>query len=127
MTLYWVAKGAYALLSVAFPFIIVATAFINHRVILGYFSWIKGLLKSNLAFGIVAIFMSVLAHPIVGGYLLFKAWRSRNANRAEDPYEAERKGDYINYEEVEEIDDFLDLTDVKKKKEEINKKYEDLL
>lgn len=122
MMLYWVAKGIFTILSATFPFVLIATAFVNHRVVLDYLSWIRGLLKSNTVLGILAVIFTIIAHPLVAGYLLYKAIRTRKSKGANKPRVS---GEYIEYEEV--ADDFLDLSDVKNKEREIRNKYEDLL
>lgn len=127
MAIYWVAKGAYALLSIAFPFMIVATAFLNHKVILGYFSWIKNLLKTNVLFGVIAIVLSIFTYPMIGAFLLYRAYRSRGQKGDRAESNEPLRGEYIQYEEVEVEDDFLDLSDVKKQQKEIKNRYEDLL
>lgn len=121
--LFWVAKGIYTLLSLIFPVMIIATAIVNYRVLINFGKWVWGTLRSNPLMGIAVIIFAIMAHPIVGAYLLFKAVATRGEDNQEDSKELKR-GEYIEYEEVE--DDFLDLSDIKKSGEEVDNKYKDL-
>ena len=121
ITLFWLAKGVLTLLSWAFPVVIIATAIINHRVILGYGRWVWDNFKSSPIRGLVIAAFTVLAHPIVGFYLLFRAISSKSEGNQNRQI---RKGEFIEYEEVNE--DFLDLSDIKKSKDQIDNKYKDL-
>ncbi len=123
--LFWLAKGIFTILSWAFPVMIIATAIINYRVILGFGKWVLNALKINPMIGIVIVLFSFLAYPLVGMFLLFKALASRGSGR-EQVIAEEVQGEYINYEEVEVEEDFLSLDDIKKEKEAVQDKYSDL-
>ena len=121
ISFYWLTRGLFALLAWAFPVIMIATAVINYRVILGYGQWIWDTFKRNPLFGIGISFITVIAHPFVGLYLLFRAINSKSGGQTSSP---RLKGDYIQYEELDE--DFLDLSEIKQSKKDINDKYNDL-
>lgn len=123
-SLVWIVKGLYSLLALAFPFLMIATAIINYRVILGFGKWMLNLFKSNPLMGVLAVLFTLIAHPLVAGFLLLRALGTRGQKGAEDYYDL-KKGQYVSYEEVEE-EDFLDLSDVKQSKAEIDNKYKDL-
>ena len=124
-SLFWLAKGVFTILSFAFPVMLIATAIINYRVLLGFGKWVLNALKINPAIGIVIILFTIFAYPIVGLFLLFKALGTRGVKG--DPTDAEEpiEGEYIKFEKVEE-DDFLDLSELKKSKEKIQNNYNDL-
>ena len=65
--------------------------------------------------------LTVLAHPLVGGYLLFRAITSKSSAGVAGRI---KSAEFIQYEEVNE--DFLDLSDIKKSKDQIDNKYKDL-
>ena len=121
MFLYWLAKGVFTLLAWAFPVMIIVTAIINYKVILGFGRWIWDSFKRNPIMGLGLTAFSVIAHPFVGLYLLFRAISSKSDTTK--TFKA-LKGDFIAYEEVE--DDFLDLSEIKKSKKNIDDKYNDL-
>lgn len=115
-------RGLIALLAILTPVILIATAIINYRVIVGYGKWLVTTLKSNPVFGILSVAFTVVAFPLVAAYLLFKAINSRTSAPSESK---QLTGEYIKYEEIE--DDFLDLSDVNSKKKDIEDKYKDLI
>lgn len=121
--IYWIAKGLFTILSWAFPVMIIATAFINYKVLIGYGKWILDSLRTNPLTGILAIVFSLFAYPLVGIYLLFKAVVSKKIESFEENNAPQ--GDYIKYEEVGE-DDFLDLKELKQAQEKVNNDYKDL-
>ncbi len=121
--LYWIAKGVFTILSWAFPVMIIAAAVINYKVILGYGKWILETLKKNPIAGILAVLFSLLAYPLVGMFLLFKAIVSKKINTLDNNPPAQ--GEYIKYEDVEE-EDFLDLKELKKAQQKVDNTYKDL-
>jgi amino acid transporter len=122
-SLVWLVKGLFSLLAMAFPFLMIATAVINYRVILAFGKWLLNLLKGNPVVGIIAVVLTIVAHPFVAGFLLMRAIGTRGQVEKEDYYSTDR-GQFVPYEEVE--DDFLDLSDIKESKEKIDNKYNDL-
>lgn len=116
-----VLRGLIALLALLTPVILIAAAIINYRVLFGYGKWLLATLKSNPIFGILSLVFTVVAFPLVATYLLLKAINTRTDHKPNKRI----SGEYIKYEEVEE--DFLDLSDVKNKKRDIEDKYNDLI
>ncbi len=114
-------RGLIGLLAILTPVFLIAAAIINHRVLTGYAKWLVASLKSNPVFGILAVAFTIFAFPLVSAYLLLKAINGRS----EKSETKQIKGEYIAYEEVDE--DFLDLTDVKNKKKDIEDRYNDLI
>jgi hypothetical protein len=102
---------------------IIAAAIINYRVLFGFGKWILNTLRSNPLMGVAAVVFSIVAHPLVGAYLLFRAITTRGERDVEEN-KGLKQGEYIQYEEVE--DDFLDLSEIKKSGEEVENKYKDL-
>ena len=123
--LFWLAKGVFTILTWAFPIVFIATAVINYRVLLGYGRWAVDCFKRNPIFGIVVAVLTIMAYPFVGLFLLYRAISSKPGK---DVVSADQinKGDYIKYEEIEQDEDFLDLSEIEKSKEEIKNRYDDL-
>lgn len=117
-----IVRGLIGLLALLTPVLLVATVILNYKVIIGYGKWLISSLKSNPVFGVLAIAFTIMAFPLVAAYLLLKAINSRSGGV--EPTKR-IKGEYITYEEVEE--DFLDLSDVKNKKKDIEDRYNDLI
>ena len=110
---------------VTFPIVIVATAVINYRVLIGYGRWVIDNFKRSPVFGIVVAVLSVMAYPFVGLFLLYRAISSKSDSK-ELRTEQGSKGDYINYEDVEQDEDFLDLSEIETSKKEIKNRYDEL-
>ena len=121
--LSWIAKGIFKILTLALPFVLIATAIINYRVLLGYGRWLGTTLRNNPIFGILAFLFTIFFFPIVAGYLLLKAIGSKG----DESYSQTKAipGEYISYEEVNE--DFLDLSDVTDKKKDLDNEFKDVM
>ncbi len=125
LALYWLAKGVFTILTWAFPIMLIATAVINYRVLLGYGRWVVDNFKRSPIIGIVIAILTVMAYPFVGLFLLYRAISSKSKPEEPNPKEAVA-GDYIKYEKVEQEEDFLDLSDIEKSKPEIKNRYDEL-
>jgi hypothetical protein len=110
--LFWLARSIFRILAFLAPFMLIAAAIMDYRVIFDYVRTIIGWLKSNTLFGIAAIVLSILGFPFVSLFLLMRAYASRfgKGRGLKDVI----KGDYIKFEEVEEED--LELPEFKKEK-----------
>ena len=122
IVLAWMAKGLFKILTLALPFVLIATAIINYRVLVGYVKWVSKSLMNNPLFGLGIIVFTIFFSPLVAGFLLFKAIASK---KEDSEKRRSTPGQYISYEEVDE--DFLDLSDVKGKEKDLEDKYSDIL
>lgn len=96
--LFWVAGKVFALLRIISPILILATLFIDHRVVLNYGKMITRLFKRNPIMGIGAGILSVVGFPIVILYLFAKALLNRQLKKMATPKE-------VTFAEYEEIAD----------------------
>lgn len=131
VALYWVATSIFWVLTKISPILLIAALIIDHKVVLNYGKWLINLVKRNPVMGIVAILLSVVAYPITFGFLLGKALLKRKVGQFTQEMERRTKGEFVDYEEIEEKKPtILNLPDLKKtrQKEKIKKKndYEDL-
>lgn len=137
VALFYIARAAFWLLSIAAPVMLIATLIIDHTVVTNYGKWIINQLKTNLIFGIGAILLTVFGFPIVAGFLLAKALIKRKFKKVKAEMEAQhgggRRGDFIEYEEIqEEPPVMLELPELKKRREPIREQrtqrneYDDL-
>ncbi len=124
LAIYWLAKGVFTILTWAFPIVVIATAVINYRVLLGYGRWVIDNFKRSPIFGIVIAVLTLMAYPFVGLFLLYRAISSKSKPEQQHRSESSQ-GDYIKYEEVEQEEDFLDLSEIEKSKEEIENRYDE--
>ena len=131
--IYYLIKGAYFVLGIIAPILLIATLIIDYKVVTGYIKSIYTNLKKNPLLGIGMIILTVLASPLVAGYLFAKAWMKRSIKKfmgeVPNPNVPNDKG-YTEYEEVVEEDeqDFLILPEVEQPKpvKKDDNKYDDL-
>ena len=91
-----VVKFAFRLLFGIFPFLLLATLFIDRSVFVEYVSKIKSLLKDNWILGGGAIVLSFVCIPLVSLYLFVKA-----LNRKQQKPKVKNE-EWIPYEEIVE-------------------------
>ncbi len=129
--IYVVAKAFLKLLYFAAPFLIIATAIINYKVILGYFKNIGKLFKRSPLLGIGAGALSAIFYPVVAAFLFVQALLYRKVDKLKKEQEEPEIGEYITYEEVDshevEAEDLLEELNRKSQQAEENLDYWDLL
>lgn len=134
VALFYIARAAFWLLSIAAPVMLIATLIIDHTVVTNYGKWIINQLKTNPIFGIGAILLTVFGFPVVAGFLLAKALIKKKFKKVKEEMEAQhgggRRGEFIEYEELEEEPPVvLELPELKKRREPIREQrneYDDL-
>lgn len=126
VALYFFAKAAFTVLSFIAPVLLILALILDYTVITDYVKFIWKMLRENPLYGIVAIILSFLGFPIVSGFLALRAYLRR---RTKTFVKQQQDGKYIDYEEVTEEEDFLELPEqpvkVKKKRDD-NNEYNDL-
>jgi hypothetical protein len=129
--IYFLIKGAYFVLGIIAPVLLIATLIMDHKVVTNYLKFLFETIKKNPVMGLVFTLLTVLGAPFVAGYLFAKAWMKRSLKK----YMVEQPGQekYSEYEEVKEIvvedEDFLILPEIEKAPKEVKKDtndYEDL-
>ena len=102
--LFVIARFVLRLLYFIAPFLLIATAIIDYRVVTGYISWLVGMVKKNTLLGIGAIVLSVIGFPIVTVGLFGKALLNRKVRQIQKDKEQEMIrpaiGEYVDFEEV---------------------------
>lgn len=102
--LFVVARFIFRLLYFLSPFLLIATAIIDYRVILGYGKWLINMTKRNALLGIGAIVLSIIGFPIVSLGLFGKALFNRQVRQMQKEKEQEmirpEIGEYVEFEEV---------------------------
>ena len=91
----------FKLLWYALPVIVIATAVIDHKVILGYFGWVGKLFKRNFLYGLLVAVLTVVAAPVVALFLLGKALLRKKVKDVKDEMERQRQGEFVEYEELD--------------------------
>lgn len=102
--LFVVARFIFRILYFLSPFLLIATAIIDYKVITGYVGWLINLTKRNIGLGIAAIIMSLLGFPIVTVGLFGKALLNRQVRQMKQKQHDEvvrpEIGEYVDFEEV---------------------------
>lgn len=99
------ARITYRLLTfIAIP-LLIATAIIDYKVLVGYVNWIVGLIKRNAVLGIVLTVLSLVAYPITVSLLFGRALLQRTLRKAikknEEQVKQKQIGEYVDFEEIE--------------------------
>lgn len=122
---YWLATGIFKLLTIAAPFLLIATLIIDYNVVLNYGKWLWNLLLKNPLMGIGGILLTFFGFPVIAGFLLVKALLMRKVNKMKQDYETEQKGEYVDYMEVDDEPDVrIELPEIDKPKKRNNEDYD---
>ncbi|HMQ08068.1 MAG TPA: hypothetical protein PKC30_12260 [Saprospiraceae bacterium] len=120
--LYFIAKGIFTLLSYVAPVLIILALILDHTVAIDFVKFKLKLFRNNTLVGILAVLLTIVGFPVVAGFLFFRAIIRRNLKKT-GAYREAPKEIYAEYEEIpEEDEDFLELPQNEKPKEEIKKK-----
>ena len=98
--LFFIAKGAFRILTFAAPVFLLLALIINYRTILGYFKFILSLLQRSTLTGIIAILLSIIGFPVLSGILFGKAIVDRRIRKFRKLNEANESPEFSEYEEV---------------------------
>lgn len=111
VSLFFLAKGIFTLLSWIAPALLIGAAILDYTVITDYFKFLGKMLKDNLIMGIVAVLLTVIGFPVVSGFLFFRAYVRKKLKKRNQP----RESDFIEYEDMSrDEEDFLILPEVEK-------------
>lgn len=100
--LFMLARFIFRILAFLAPALIIVALILDYKTVLGYGKWLINLVKQNPLMGILAIVLTILGFPLVSAFLAGKAYLSRNMKKAEKEQEAQKPGEYIDFEEIEE-------------------------
>ncbi len=98
------ARITYRLLTfIAIP-LLIATAIIDYKVLVGYVNWIVNLIKRNAVLGIILTVLSLIAYPVTVSLLFGRALLQRTLRNAikenEKQMEQKQLGEYVDFEEI---------------------------
>lgn len=74
IALYYVAKGAFWILNVVAPLLLIVTLVLDHKVVVDYFKMLWRMILNTPIIGILAAVLSVVAFPVVIFFLFGRAW-----------------------------------------------------
>lgn len=95
----------FKLLAFAAPFLLIGAAIIDYTTITDFVKWVFKMLKENPLMGIAAIMLTVFGFPIISGFLFGKAYLRKKVRKIASQYDVETKGEIVDYEEVEDIEE----------------------
>ena len=129
VALFFIVKGIFKILTIAAPVLIIGALIINYRTVVNYFRFILGLFKRSVLTGIIAVILSIVGFPVVAGILFGKAILDRKVNKLRQNIEAQRRGEFVEFEEVvpTKKEQPLDLPPIEKARpSQKGNQYEDL-
>lgn len=130
--IYYLIKGAFFVLGIIAPILLIATLIMDHTVVTDYIKMLFTLVKKNPVMGTLAILMTIIGSPFVAGFLFAKVLMKRSLKKFVEQRGGNinpTKNEYSEYEEIVENDeDFLVLPEIEKPKAIKKEKndYEDL-
>lgn len=99
--MFYFVKILFNILWFLLPVIIIATAIIDHKVILNYATWVGRLFQRNLIAGIAAAILTIIGAPVVGVFLLGRALLRKKIKDVQTDAEQRRQGEFVEFEELE--------------------------
>lgn len=106
---YYVVKGLLSILAILSPILLIATLVIDREVVWDYGRFVGRLLKDNVLMGLVAVVLTIVGYPVVSGFLFAKAMLRRTFRKAATNAQEQRDGQLVDYEEIVDSEDFLEL------------------
>ena len=126
IALFWFMNFLFALLWKVLPLIIIATAIIDHKVILGYVSWVGRMFRNNWLAGLLIAALTIVGAPVVSLFLLGKALLKKKVKTLKNEAERQRDDEFVTYEEVESEVLELPEIEVPRPKKDNNGEYDQM-
>lgn len=99
----------FKLMAWAAPFLLIGAAIVDYTVITDFVKWIFRMLKENPLMGIAGILLTFFGFPIIAGFLFGKAVLRKKVRKMASKYDEEVNGKVVDFEEVEEDYETLEL------------------
>ncbi len=101
--MFYFMKFLFTLLFWLLPVTLIATAIIDHKVILNYIGWVGGTFRRNALRGLLVAALSIVGAPVVSVFLLGRAWLGKQFKTfAQEAQKAQAETtEDVEYEEVE--------------------------
>ena len=123
--IYFIIKGAFFILGILTPALLIGAAILDWKVFPDYGNWIFKLLKSNPLAGIAVAIISIVAMPFCAAFLFAKAlFKNRikkmgiNIPGMEDQ-KTKSEDDFVDFEIVDEtIEETLELPEMEKPRQD---------
>jgi len=105
--LFFMMRGIFNILALVAPVLIILALIVNYRTVVNFFKWLWNLLNNNLLVGLLAVVLIFFGYPIVCGFLLAKSFLDRRVRQMIE--ERNPREEFVEYEDLTEEDDSLDL------------------
>ncbi|PSR10387.1 MAG: hypothetical protein DA408_17640 [Bacteroidetes bacterium] len=112
--LFYFMQFLFKILWLVMPVVVIATAIIDHKVILGYFGWLGRMFRSNWVAGLAVTALTMIGAPVVAVFLLGKALLKKKIKTVQDDAERQEQGEFVEYEEIDS--EFLNLPPLEPRK-----------
>lgn len=99
--LIFLIKGIFQIMAFVAPALLIGALIVDYKVVVSYGKMLFNLLKSNILMGIGAIFLTVVAFPVVAAFLLGKALFKKKVNQIRQDMETKTQGEFADFEEVD--------------------------
>ena len=122
--LFILARGIFNLLALAAPFLLIGALIVNYKTVINYGKWIVNQLSSNTIVGIEAIILTIVAFPLAAAFLFGKSFLDRKIGKVMDRVAQRSQEEYVEYEEVQEEYDTLELDTYQEVKEKFKTEFD---
>lgn len=126
VAMYYILKGLFYLLYFTAPVMLIALLIIDHKIFLNHFKGVFNKIRQNPAVGILSLILQVIGLPFVLAYLLMKALFVRKLRSVEDRIRTQREGEFVEFEDVTEVKEDLQLPRLKEAEKEKPNQYNSL-
>lgn len=118
IALWFIAKSVFSILAVAAPFLIIGALLVNHKTVINYGRFVWDMLFRNWIVGIALILLTIFGFPVVSGFLFAKSFLDRKVGKMVKEQEKQIRGEYVEYEDVTEEEEKLELPPIEKEKKQ---------
>ncbi|RMG85507.1 MAG: hypothetical protein D6714_05860 [Bacteroidetes bacterium] len=114
--LYLLIQGIYTILYYAAPVLIIGALIFDYQTVLNFGKWLLTSLRDNPILGIGAVLLTFFAFPFVSAFLFAKSLFKKKIRDISREQDIAANGQFIEYEEVEDVEiETLELPPLKKK------------
>ncbi len=122
--LFKVVSGIISIMYFLGPILLIIALVLNYKVVLNYVQWLAQMIKKDTGKGLLYTALSVVGYPFVSAWLFLKAFLKFRLKRNGVKQEKAKEKEFVEYEEITEEEDFLELPDLEKPKQ--TNRYDDL-
>ncbi len=122
--LFKVVTGVISIMYFLGPILLIIALLLNYKVVLNYVKWLGQMIKKDTGRGLLYTGLSVVGYPFVSAWLFLKAFLQFRLKRNVNKQEKAKEKEFVEYEEITDEEDFLELPELEKPKE--TNRYDDL-